>query len=126
MSDPAGGKRVLLIDDDEDLRELFQLAMGKQFNVAVAEDGIKGLAKVPAFKPHLIVLDLMMPLLDGFGVIHKLQEQGFSNIPIVVITGYSDQASESLVNSEPNVVAFLRKPLKFDELTAKLNGLLAA
>ena len=125
MSDPASGKRVLLIDDDESLRELFQLAMGKQFNVAVAEDGIKGLAKVPAFKPHLIVLDLMMPLLDGFGVIHKLQEQGFSSIPVVVITGYSDQASESLVSSEPNVVAFLRKPLKFDELTAKLTGLLA-
>ena len=82
-------------------------------------------SKVPAFKPHLIVLDLMMPLLDGFGVIHKLQEQGFSSIPIVVITGYSDQASESLVSNEPNVVAFLRKPLKFDELTAKLNGLLA-
>ena len=125
MSDPTGGKRVLLIDDDESLRELFQLALGKQFNVAVAEDGIKGLAKVPAFKPHLIVLDLMMPLLDGFGVIHKLQEQGFSSIPVVVITGYSDQASESLVSNEPNVVAFLRKPLKFDELTAKLNGLLA-
>ena len=123
MSDPA--KRVLLIDDDESLRELFQLAMGKRFNVAVAEDGRKGLAKVPAFNPDLIVLDLMMPQLDGFGVIHRLQEQGFSGIPVVVITGYSDQASESIVSSEPNVVAFLRKPLKFDELTAKLSALLA-
>ena len=125
MTTPATGKRILLIDDDEDLRELFQMAMGKRFNVAVAEDGIKGLAKAAVFRPHLIVLDLMMPLLDGFGVIHKLQEQGQSAVPVVVITGYSDQASESLVSNEPNVVAFLRKPLKFDELSAKIDGLLA-
>lgn len=125
MTEPASAKRVLLIDDDESLRELFQLAMGKRFNVAVAEDGVKGLAKVPAFKPHLIVLDLMMPLLDGFAVIHRLQEMGHQDIPVVVITGYSDQANENIVSREPNVVAFFHKPLKFDELTAKLNGLLA-
>lgn len=126
MADLSTAKRVLLIDDDEDLRDLFQMAMGKRFNVAVAEDGLKGLAKAAVFKPHAIVLDLMMPLLDGFGVIHKLQEQGLGGIPVVVITGYSDQASESLVSSEPNVVAFLRKPLKFDDLNAKLDGLFAA
>jgi two-component system response regulator MprA len=120
----AASKRLLLIDDDESLRELFQLALGKRFNTAVAEDGVAGLAKVPAFKPDLIVLDLMMPRLDGFGVIHKLQEQGFSAIPVIVITGYSDQASENIVSSEPNVVAFLRKPLKFDELTARINATL--
>jgi len=124
MIEPAA-KRILLIDDDEDLRELFQMAMGKRFNVAVAEDGLKGLAKVPAFKPDLIVLDLMMPLLDGFGVIHKLQEQGLQAIPVVVITGYSDQASENIVSSEPNVVAFLRKPLKFDELIARIGAILS-
>lgn len=125
MTEPASSKRVLLIDDDESLRELFQLAMGKRYNVAVAEDGLKGLAKVTAFKPHLIVLDLMMPLLNGFEVIHKLQEMGHKEIPVVVITGYSDQANESIVSKEPNVVAFFHKPLKFDELTAKLASLLA-
>ena len=122
MTTPATGKRILLIDDDEDLRELFQMAMGKRFNVAVAEDGIKGLAKAAVFRPHLIVLDLMMPA-RRFGVIHAAGKgHGRSR---VVITGYSDQASESLVSNEPNVVAFLRKPLKFDELSAKIDGLLA-
>ena len=119
-------KRVLLIDDDESLRELFALAMAKRFHAAVAEDGAKGLAKVAAFKPHLIVLDLMMPNLNGFEVIHKLQSLGFNDIPVIVITGYSDPANESLVSAESNVVAFFHKPLKFDELIAKINGLLAA
>lgn len=125
MAGPTPAKRVLLIDDDESLRELFQMAMAKRFNVAVAEDGVKGLEKVPAFRPHLIVLDLMMPQLDGFGVIHKLQETGFKDIPVIVITGYSEKANEGLISQEPNVVAFLQKPLKFEELTAKIDGLLA-
>jgi CheY-like chemotaxis protein len=125
MADAAAGKRVLLIDDDESLRELFQLAMGNRFNVTVAEDGEKGLEKVAAFRPHLIVLDLMMPRLDGFGVIHKLQDMGFKDIPVIVITGYSEKANGGLASQEPNVVAFLQKPLKFEDLIAKINGLLA-
>ncbi len=125
MSEPAGGKRLLLIDDDESLRELFVLAMGKAFHVAVAEDGVAGLAKVGAFKPDLIVLDLMMPQLNGFEVLRKLQALGLAAIPVIVITGYSDQANESIVSREPNVVAFCQKPLKFSDLTAKINGLLA-
>ena len=126
MSHPATDKRVLLIDDDESLRELFELAMAKRFNVAVAEDGVKGLAKVAAFKPHLIVLDLMMPHLNGFEVIHKLQEGEFKDIPVIVITGYSDKANEGIVTMESNVVAFFQKPLTFDALTAKIDGLLAS
>ena len=125
MASPATDKRVLLIDDDESLRALFQVAMGKHFNTAVAEDGVTGLAKVAVFKPHLIVLDLMMPRLDGFAVIHKLQAEGFQSIPVIVITGYSDKANESLVSNEPNVVAFFHTPLKFNELIAKVNGLLS-
>ena len=124
MSDPTG-KRVLLIDDDESLRELFEIAMGKHFNVAVAEDGVKGMAKVAAFKPHLIVLDLMMPHLNGFEVIHKLQSGEFKDTPVIVITGYSDKANEGIVTMETNVVAFFHKPLTFDELIAKIDGLLA-
>ncbi len=118
-------KRVLLIDDDESLRELFTLAMSKQFNVASAEDGVMGLAKAAAFKPHVIVLDLMMPRLNGFEVLRRLQAEGLAATPVIVITGYSDQANESLVSKEPNVVAFCTKPLRFDELTAKIQSLLA-
>jgi len=125
MTDSAAAKRVLLIDDDESLRELFVLAMGQVFNVAVAEDGVKGMAKVAAFNPQLIVLDLMMPLLNGFEVIHRLQAEGFKDIPVLVITGYSDKANESIIDREKNVVAFLHKPLKFEELIAKIKVLLA-
>lgn len=119
-------KRVLLIDDDESLRELFMLAMSKDFNAAVADDGVTGLAKAAVFKPHLIVLDLMMPRLNGFEVLRRLQSEGLQSVPVIVITGYSDQANEGLVSKEPNVVAFCTKPLKFNELIEKIRSTLAA
>lgn len=119
-------KRVLLIDDDESLRELFMLAMSKDFNAAVADDGVTGLAKAAVFKPHLIVLDLMMPGLNGFEVLRRLHSEGLQGVPVIVITGYSDQANEGLVSKEPNVVAFCTKPLKFNELIEKIKSTLAA
>lgn len=123
---PAEPKRLLVIDDDESLCELFQTTMEKAgYHVAAAEDGVVGLAKVASFRPHLIVLDLMMPRLSGFEVLHKLQAEGKGDIPVVVVTGYSDAANEQVVRQEPNVVEFLQKPIKYAELTELLERLLA-
>lgn len=126
MAKPTESKRILVIDDDEALRELFDVALGKAgFVVAGAEDGLKGLAKAEAFKPHLIVLDIMMPNLGGFEVLHKLQAMGLGGVPVIVITGYSEQANEALIIREPNVVDFLKKPIQFSEIAAKIRKLLA-
>jgi DNA-binding response OmpR family regulator len=121
----ADARRLLIIDDDEGLRELFELAMEKEgFLVAGAEDGLKGLAKAAVYKPHLIVLDLMMPNLSGFEVIHRLQQTS-PEIPVVIITGYSDESNEQLLRQEPNCVDFLKKPIKYSELAQFVRKLLA-
>jgi DNA-binding response OmpR family regulator len=126
MSGTPDAKRLLIIDDDESLREVFEYTMTKAgFIVASAEDGVQGLAKVPAFKPHLIVLDLMMPNLNGFEVIHKLQALGLGSIPVIVVTGYSDRANENIIHSEANVVDFLKKPINYADLVKRIKGLLA-
>lgn len=126
MTDAAEGKRLLIIDDDDELRDLFEMAMRKEgYQVAGAADGLLGLAKAKVFKPHLIVLDMMMPKLDGFGVLRGLQSEGMGGIPVVVITGFSDSANAQIVKSEPNVVEFLQKPIKFLELPGLISRLLA-
>jgi DNA-binding response OmpR family regulator len=118
--------RLLVIDDDVGLCELFDLFMRKEgFNVATADDGVLGLAKVDVFRPHLIVLDLMMPNLDGFQVLRKLQASGMANIPVIIVTGYSNEASAEVVRREPNVVNFFTKPLKYKELAESIRGVLA-
>lgn len=126
MTDAAERKRLLIIDDDEGLRELFEIAMEKAgYQVTGAEDGVLGLAKVKVFRPHLIVLDLMMPRLSGFEVLRHLQSDGHGDIPVIVITGFSETASEQLVRQEPNVVEFLQKPIEYAALAALVRRLLA-
>jgi len=126
MSAKPEPKRLLVIDDDDSLCELFRRTMEQAgYQVAAAEDGVVGLAKVAVFRPHLIVLDLMMPRLGGFEVLHKLQNEGRGDIPVVVISGYSDEANEQVIRQEPNVVDFLHKPIKYGELSALIGRLLA-
>lgn len=124
-SAPENGKRLLVIDDDDGLREIFKHFMEREgYLVAEAEDGVVGLAKVPVLKPHLIVLDLMMPNLNGFDVLHRLQKDGLGHIPVIIITGYSESANEQILRQEPNVVEFLKKPIAYAELLKLIRRLL--
>jgi CheY-like chemotaxis protein len=119
-------KRLLVIDDDESLCEIFTMTMEKAgYQVADAGDGELGLAKAKVFKPHLIVLDMMMPKLNGFEVLRRLQSEGLGAIPVIVITGYSDPANAQIVRQEPNVVEFLQKPIRYADLPALIGRLLS-
>ncbi|MBI3553453.1 MAG: response regulator [Elusimicrobia bacterium] len=126
MSEPARKRRLLIIDDDDSLRELFEFSMEQEgFQVAQAADGILGLAKTEAFNPDLIVLDLMMPNLNGFETLHRLQLGEHAKIPVIVITGYNESASAHIVRQEPNVVEFLVKPIEYAALAETIRRLLA-
>lgn len=126
MGTELAAPRVLVIDDDEGLRELFDLYMRKAgFNVASAEDGVLGLAKAAVFQPHLIVVDLMMPRLNGFEVIHRLQAGELARVPVIVVTGFSETANEALIRQEPNVLDFLSKPISYPDLARRIREALA-
>lgn len=117
--------RLLVIDDDEGLCEVFDHFMTKRgFHVASAADGALGLAKLPVWKPQLIVLDLMMPNLNGFDVLHRLRDTEFKAVPVIVMTGFSDEANEALARREPNVVDFLKKPVDYRMLADRIKGIL--
>jgi CheY-like chemotaxis protein len=123
---PAPLPRLLVVDDNTDLLELFQLAISREgFEVAVAEDGAKALGMLSAFKPDLILLDLMMPVLDGFQVIERLKAERILDIPVIIMTGYWEEAHERELRREPMVAEFLRKPVKVAELLPLLRKILA-
>lgn len=114
-------KRVLIVDDDEALRQILRLTMEREdFEVEEAEDGSAGLDKTDEFSPDIIVLDLMMPRTNGIDMLHKLQEKS-SKVPIVIMTGYSQQVDEATLRKEANVVEFLKKPVRFGDLVALLS-----
>lgn len=115
---------VLVIDDDDDLRELMRVMLGKAgYEVVDAADGVAGLALARTRAPDLIVLDLMMPKLDGFGVLRGMRAEGL-RIPVVVVTGYSETANAQILRSDLGVVELLPKPVKYDELIALIRRVL--
>jgi len=85
---PARATRVLLVEDDADQRERMRAWLtGEHWAVEEAANGREALARVQADKPDVILLDLMMPEMDGFAVVAALQKEArWSDIPVIVIT----------------------------------------
>lgn len=113
---------VLVVEDDDDLRRLYRhaLSMGG-FEVQEARGGFEALRRLASIPPDIVVLDLMMPGVDGFTVRQELAAQAHTRtIPLVVVTG----SAENLDHLE--VTCLLRKPVAPDELVKVVRKCLAA
>ncbi|NJL20907.1 MAG: response regulator [Leptolyngbyaceae cyanobacterium SM1_3_5] len=78
---------LLLVEDDADSRDLMQqMLTGSGWRVTIAENGRIALDKLAQVQPNLILLDLMMPELDGFGFLAQLQQSQWRSIPVIVVT----------------------------------------
>jgi CheY-like chemotaxis protein len=107
-------KRLLLVDDDPHVADMLRQTLPEaEFELVSAEDGEAGLQAVRACQPDVLLLDLMMPKLDGFGVIEKMRlDPEMRNIPIIVISAKELTADES--KSLKESVAFVMKKHGFD------------
>src|SRR4030067_1020870 len=87
-----GRKKILLEDDDPDLVEAMKIILeNKSYDVAVAHDGKEGLKKVETEQPNLIILDVMMPEMDGYEVCAKLKaDPNYRHIPILLLTAVGE------------------------------------
>ncbi|MGO9017513.1 MAG: response regulator [Syntrophobacteraceae bacterium] len=88
--------KILLVDDDPDILEAMSVVlMTHDYTVVTARDGQEGLAMLRSEKPDLMILDLMMPKMDGFAVCEELQDPRWaklSNIPIIILTSVREDA----------------------------------
>ena len=118
--------RILLVDDEPSIVKM----VGKRleiegFEVLVAMDGRAGLMKAQADRPDLIVLDLMLPQLNGYEVCTMLkQDARYQKIPIVLFTAKTQMKDEQL-GKECGADAFVRKPFRAQELITQIRALLA-
>lgn len=87
-------KKVLIIEDDFSIRELYRLELTREgFEVIIAVDGAKGLWKAKNLKPDLILLDIMLPKLDGLAVLRALKrEDETKDIPVVLLSNLGHEA----------------------------------
>jgi CheY-like chemotaxis protein len=125
---PVKERRILVVDDDPEILELATEALGQHLsNVVIDEsgDGYDALLKIGSFKPHAVVLDLMMPRVDGAEVCRRLRaNQDTRNIFIVAVSGLA--ADNELVRKVKRigVDGFFTKPLDFAEVAKALGKLL--
>jgi len=114
-----GGKpKVLLVEDNADVRRLYAIGLNQRgFEVKLAANGAEAVDRVASERPDYILLDWMMPLMDGREVVERLEGQdGARDIEIIVISG---QPAPTLLPQR--VRTWLTKPLTVDELVSEMN-----
>jgi DNA-binding response OmpR family regulator len=125
LSGAAAPKRILVVDDEEDVQILVcRILRDAGFEVDSAFEGGEGLEKINARRPDLIVLDLMMPGIDGWGVLQQLRRRP-DPPPIVVMTARSDYDTFSRGVKE-GAAAYVFKPFRFHELVATCQRVILA
>jgi type II secretory ATPase GspE/PulE/Tfp pilus assembly ATPase PilB-like protein/CheY-like chemotaxis protein len=119
------GACVLLVEDEDQLRRVMKdLLQREGYQVAEARDGIQALDEVDRFAPDVIILDLNLPGLDGYGVLQQLRSRPATReIPIMVLTAKGDEDNEVRV-FELGADDFVTKPFRARSLTARLEAVL--
>lgn len=92
----ANQTKVLIVEDDKFLSELISTKLDKEgFNIALAGDGETGLKKAEEFKPEIVLLDIMLPGMDGFEVLEKLKAHADSDvkkIPVIILSNFGQES----------------------------------
>jgi len=124
--------KILVVDDDPDILDALSMILeSKGYQVVTAQDGIEGLATLKAEKPDVMILDLLMPKMDGFAVCKELQDPRWSkykDVPILILTSVREEASrrryELETGLELDVADYVEKPVSPDVLLDRVEKLI--
>ena len=113
---------VLIVEDDRNIQELLQLYLEKEgYAVTVASDGGQGLAKFRAIKPDLVLLDVMMPVMDGWAVCKAIRAD--SQTPIIMLTA-KGETDDKVTGLKSGADDYVTKPFEMKELLARIEAVL--
>jgi two-component system, OmpR family, response regulator MprA len=115
--------RLLVVDDDPDVRDSLRRALGYAgYTVATAADGAEALKSLSLSPADLVILDVLMPMLDGLGACRALRERG-NSVPVLLLTA-RDAVDDRVAGLEAGADDYLVKPFALRELLARVNALL--
>ncbi len=117
--------RILIVEDDTQIRELVaETLRGEGYDVATAEDGVVALGRVIADPPDLMILDVRMPRLDGFGVLEQLRDYGLKESIKVLVVSAKTSERDREVGFELGADDYMTKPFSPLEVTEAVRRLL--
>lgn len=115
-------KKILLIEDEKNIARVLELELKHEgFQVVIANNGIKGLEKVKNEEFHLVLLDIMLPGINGIEVCQEIRN--FSNIPIIMVTA-KDEVNDKVKGLDVGADDYITKPFATEELLARIRALL--
>lgn len=108
--------KVLLVEDDSDVRRLYAFGLNQRgYEVKLAANGAEAVERLAAEKPDVILLDWLMPLMDGSEVLNRLTQNGTGSVPIIVISGQPQP-----VGLDPRIGCWMTKPVTIDEVVTEI------
>jgi len=114
--------KILIVDDEDDILELLKYNLEKEnYSVITAKNGFEALQKIE-LKPNLIILDLMMPIIDGLETLKKIKEKDeYKDIPVIFLTAKTSESSE-IAGLNSGASDFLLKPVSINKLLARIKA----
>ena len=118
----ASKQKILIVDDDENIAELISLYLTKEcFETKIVYDGESALMALPEFKPNLILLDLMLPGIDGYQVCREIRKT--NNVPIIMLSA-KGETFDKVLGLELGADDYMIKPFETKELVARVKAVL--
>lgn len=115
-------KRILIVDDDENIAELISLYLVKEcFDTEIAADGEEALEKFKEYQPQLILLDIMLPGMDGYDVCREIRKN--SNVPIIMLSA-KGEVFDKVLGLKIGADDYMIKPFDSNELVARVQAVL--
>lgn len=115
-------QKILIADDEAQIREILRIYFENEgFEVAEAENGAEAIAKTQSEKPDLLLLDIMMPVLDGIEVCKQVRKM--SDLPIIMVTA-KDEDDDRIAGLEIGADDYITKPFNAREVVARVNAVL--
>ncbi|RPJ59638.1 MAG: response regulator [Dehalococcoidia bacterium] len=119
-------KRILVVEDSRLVSELLRVELGKRgFEVTVRDDGLEGLKTAKEILPDLVILDVMLPSMNGFKICRLLKfDKRFKNIPVIMLTTRSLE-DDKKIGITSGADAYMAKPFRVEDLVARMEELMA-
>ena len=115
-------KTILVVEDDQNISELLRLYLEKEgYTVNIADDGGKGVELYRRLKPDLVLLDLMLPVLDGWGVLRTIRQD--SKVPVIMLTA-KGETSDKVTGLKQGADDYITKPFEMKEVLARVEAVL--
>ena len=115
-------QKVLIVEDDRNIADLLRLYLEKEgYEVAIAHDGLKGLERFRELRPALVLLDVMLPGMDGWGVCRSIRSE--SKTPIIMLTAKSE-TEDKVAGLKQGADDYITKPFEMKEVLARIEAVL--